>query len=259
MGILDKIRNLLKKEWVYELQVYENGWVSITGQVNTKKKEDFQQLFEPGKLYRLMRRDPDSMKFDKVVWRHFEPEPVIRARRPKRERERESHPPPRELTPADVMKQWAEGLYAHLEPLRHVGQIVKDIREAFSGMGFGGGGEQQLPPLEFEGKAPWFMHPYVAKSFGDVIKEVIDHGFNRLERFASKVQQPIAETQPQVTAQFPSLEEYEYEEEVSETEQPAPEEVAVRTEVEVKPAEEETRFEKVEEESYEEGKEEEEG
>ena len=208
MGILEWIKSKLGKPWLYELQVFENGWHTISELTDKKRKEDYQDLFEPGKLYRLMRKDPDSLRYDKMVWRHFEPSPVIPVRRPKKERE--ERPPPQPITPSQYMKVWAEGLREYLEPIRMIGEVARDIREAFSGIG--GESSGGIPPIEFEGKAPWFMHPYVAKTWGDVAKEVIDHGAKRLGEVIEKAKStavPVAEEEEAQLPGFPSIEEYE--------------------------------------------------
>ena len=240
MGILDWIKNKFRKDWMYELQVFENGWVTITQPTDKKRKEDYQELFVPGKLYRLMRKDPDTYQYDKMVWRHYEPAPVIPLVQRKKER-----PPPerseRPLSPADFMRAYVEGLREYMEPVRMFGQIARELREAFSGTV--GGEGASIPPIEFEGKAPWFMHPYVAKTWGDIAKEVIDHGAKRLGEVIEKAKSAITPTEEAAPeeAEFPRLEEYEeYPEEY-------PEEVVARSEVEIKPSQEE----KVEEEGEE--------
>ena len=226
MGILDWIKSKLRKDWMYELQVFENGWVTITKPSDKKRKEDYQELFVPGKLYRLMRKDPDSFTYDKMVWRHYEPAPVTPVIH--RKREREERPPERPLSPAEFMRAYVEGFREYVEPVKMFGEIARELREAFSGSVSGG---SEIPPIEFEGKAPWFMHPYVAKAWGDIAKEVIDHGAKRLGEVIEKAKSTIGPTEEVAPeeVEFPRLEEYEE----------YPEEVVATSEVEVKPSQEE--------------------
>ena len=231
MGILDWIKSKFRKDWLYELQVFENGWVTISGPTDKKRKEDYQELFVPGKLYRLMRKDPDTFQYGKMVWRHYEPAPVTPLIRRKKEKERP--PPERPLSPAEFMRAYVEGFREYVEPVKMFGEVARELREAFSGTV--SGESSTIPPIEFEGKAPWFMHPYVAKTWGDIAKEVIDHGAKRLGEVIEKAKSTIAPTEEAAPeeAEFPRIEEYEeYPEEY-------PSEVVARSEVEVKPSQEE--------------------
>jgi len=235
MGLLDWFK--YRGKWLYELQVYDNGWRTISDATPEKSKDNYVELFEPGKLYRLIRKNPDTLRYDKVVWRHWEPAPTpkMKLREPK---ERAQPRPARHITPAEYMREYAEQLYAMLEPIRIIGEIGKNIRDAFSG--FGGGGGETLPPLEFEGRAPWFMHPYVAKTWEGVATRIIDHGAKRLGEVVEKLRQPITPTEEEIATEFPTLEEYT-EEEVP------PEAVTARTEIEVKPSEVEEEEKNVQE------------
>ena len=223
MGILDWFK--YRGRWLYELQVYQNGWKTISEATPEKSKDNYVEFFEPGKLYRLMRKNPDTQRYDKVVWRHWEPAPRPTKLR-EEPKERVQPRPARPITPAEYMREYAEQLYAMLEPIRIIGEIGKNIRDAFSGFG-GGGGETTLPPLEFEGKAPWFVHPYMTKTWEGVATRIIDYGAKRLEQVIEKLRQPVTPTEEEIATEFPTLEEFT-EEEYAPT---------ARTEVEVKPSE----------------------
>jgi len=213
--VFEKIRKVFRRKvYRYELQESmgagsKGGWTTVVV-MDTPKKEAYAQYFKPGRIYKLLARDLETGLFDKTVWRHYEPSLI-----PEREEEEKPPPPPRikeeTPTPAEIMATWAEGFKEYIEPLKVFGEVVSDIRQALQKISGGetGGGEGGIPKLEFEGKAPWLMHPYIVKNVGDTVKSITDHFFDRLEEFRRKFQGEGEAPTPTPEIQFPSIEEYE--------------------------------------------------
>jgi len=225
--VFEKLKDIFRrKTYRYELMESmgagsKGGWTTIV-MMDTPKKEAYAQHFKPGCLYKLVARDLETGTFAKTVWRHYEPSMM-----PEKLGEEEEKPPrpPREErppTPAEIMGAWAEGFKEYMEPLKAFGDAIKDLRETLQNISGGAGGQEEsggIPPLQFEGKAPWMMHPYVVRSIGDTVKDVTDHFFGKLEDFRKKAMQGLQPSEaPTAEIQFPSIEEYE--------EKPAPTEVS---------------------------------
>jgi len=184
---------------MWELQIFYGkrgsgrpyGWHTIwTTDDHEPKPSEVADQFEPGQRYRLIRRNLETGRYDKICWKHFEPKgPELLEGATEKIEEKTTRPPPRQLTPTEVMGAWAMQVKEVLEPLKYLGEIRRDILEAF-GANEGGGGNsssEAIPPLRFSGEAPWVMHPYVVKYVGDTVKEIIGYGFDRAEKFAQKV------------------------------------------------------------------------
>lgn len=176
----------------YELQEYlgrgARGWFTITTSDEKLEKRECLGNFKPGGMYRVLVKDLETGKYRKMLWKHYEPKPgmeMVEGAEEKIEEHRARAE--RAPTPSEVMGMWAEQVKADLAPFVALGGIMKEIREAFMGAstGMGGGGEMmgEIPRLEFSGKAPWLMHPYIVKYTTDAVKSVVDHGFDRLEKF----------------------------------------------------------------------------
>jgi hypothetical protein len=215
--VFEKLKDIFRrKTYRYELMESmgagsKGGWTTIV-MMDTPKKEAYAQHFKPGCLYKLVARDLETGTFAKTVWRHYEPSMMPEKLGEEEEKlprqPREERPP----TPAEIMGAWAEGFKEYMEPLRAFGDAIKDLRETLQNISGGTGGQEGegIPRLEFEGKAPWMMHPYVVRSIGDTVKDVTDHFFGRLEDFRKKAMQGLQPSEaPAPEIQFPSIEEYE--------------------------------------------------
>lgn len=210
MGLRDLIDKLHGKVYRFELQECtgrggKGGWTTIATVDKFGKPATFVEYFKPGCIYRLMARDLETGQYAKRRWKHFEPSFEIE----KVEREREKREKqPRMPSPAEIMTAWAEGLEQQMQPVIAFGKVMQGIRQVFS-EAFptpqGGG----IPPPEFEGKLPSFMHPYVVKEIGATVNSVTDHFFGKLDEFRQKAMAhpPTTETQAE-PVQFPDIEEY---------------------------------------------------
>jgi hypothetical protein len=213
--VFEKLKEIFRrKTYRYELMESlgagsKGGWTTVV-MMDTPKKEAYAEYFKPGRLYKLVARDLETGTYAKTVWRHYEPSLIpekFEEERPSRER-----PPPEPPSPTEIMGAWAEGLKEYLGPLKTFSEIMKDIRQTLQDISGAGGGQggSGIPPLEFEGKAPWIMHPYVVKNIGDTVKDVTDHFFGRLEEFRKKAMQGLQPSEtPTPEIEFPSIEEYE--------------------------------------------------
>lgn len=179
-------------EW--ELQVFYTtgsrkagyGWHTLwRTDDHEPKRVEVADKFEPGCRYRVLRRNLETGRYDKICWTHYEPAgpEVVEGARERIEEKIESAQRP--LKPRDVMAGWAEELKESLAPLLMLGEIRKDLLGA---LGVSEGGTMaEIPPLQFSGSAPWFMHPYVVKYGADAMKEVIGYAFDRVEKITKKV------------------------------------------------------------------------
>jgi len=182
-----------KKKWerepcTFELQEYgaagKPGWATIskpTGEV--PNKQECAELFQPGYHYRVLAKSVETGKIVGVVWNCYEPLPGGIEAKP--EKEEKAPPQPREprgpRSPSEWMGEYAKQVADTLEPLAELVEAVRGL-DIFGG---GGGGQppanpQQFPPLDFSGKAPWVLHPYIVREIGNQIKDVSDHIMDRL-------------------------------------------------------------------------------
>jgi len=196
------------------------GWATISnpsGEI--PKKQECIDLFKPGCHYRVMAKSVESGTFVGVVWKHYEPLPG--GIQPKPEKE-ERPQQPRETrvarTPSEWMGEYAKQIAETLEPLAELIEAIKGIDI----LGGGGGGQagqanpQQFPPLEFSGRAPWVLHPYIVREIGDQIKEVSDHLMDRLsglpveaaKRMEAEATRKTGEEEEEEMPLLPNPEEY---------------------------------------------------
>lgn len=220
-------------EW--ELQVFYTtgsrragyGWQTILKTDDREpKKVEVANMFEPGGRYRLLRRNLETGRYDKICWTHYEPAGPEVVEGAKEKIEEKTELAQRPLKPSDVMRGWAEELKESLTPLVMLGEIRKDLLGA---LGVSEGGVGEIPPLQFSGAAPWFMHPYVMKYGADAVKEVIGYAFDRVEKIAKRTGL-VAEEEEEVEeeVELPRPSEFKVEE-------VTPAEVKTETETEVKP------------------------
>jgi hypothetical protein len=185
------------------------------------------EFFKPGRHYQVMAKSVETGKFIGIVWRHYEPLPGGIEAKPEREK---PPPQPREpqepRTASEWMKEYAGEIAETLGPLA-------ELLEALRGIDFFSGGQaqsagsnpQQFPPLDFSGKAPWVLHPYIVREIGEQIKEVSDHIFDRLSGLpveAAKRMEAATKTSVEEEEEveemplLPNAQEYVEEEEVME-------------------------------------------
>ena len=256
-----KLPKIFKKPWdkepcTFVVQEYglgtERGWVDVTepsGQCPTKK--ECMDLFKPGKHYRVMARFISGDKAGQlagVVWKHYEPLPgglkpkktEVRVRRKKEEE-------PMDIVTA--MDKYAEHLGRTLEPLGKLIEALTTIRENLFQVSSAPSeaSEQprqvgyEIPPLEFDGKAPWMLHPYVVHTIAEEAKSVIAYGADRLEGIIGKRGMPQEVVEEEEKPLLPPLSKYAPEEEVEEVpvEEEMPIEEVEEIPEEVPPEEEE--------------------
>lgn len=211
MGRLDKLKSFFKRDsspCTYELQEYggggEKGWRTIKTADLKISKKDVLDAFTPGHYYRLLERSLETGKFTKVIWKHYEPRLGIQDKEAEPKVVREEAPPP---SPAEVMSEYAEGFREYMKPMIVFGEIMKDMRESFFGATGGNPSGGEIPPLEFSGKAPWMMHPYVVKTLGDTVNQVIDHAADRFLKPLQKAGYLPAEEEkpPEEKEELPDL------------------------------------------------------
>lgn len=182
-----------KKKWeretcTFELQEYgaagKPGWATISNPAGEiPKKEECIELFHPGCHYRIMAKGVETGKMVGVVWKHYEPLPGGLQAKPEKE---EKAPPPREQrgprTGTEWMKQYAGEVAETLGPLAELLNALQELPQLFGGVQGQGqqANPQQWPQLEFSGKAPWVLHPYIVREIGNQITEVSDHIMDRL-------------------------------------------------------------------------------
>jgi len=181
-----------KKKWerqpcTFELQEYggagKPGWATVSNPAGEiPKKDECAELFKPGCHYRVIAKSVETGKIVGQVWKHYEPLPGgLQAKPEKEERPQQSREPRGPRSPKEWMAEYAQEIADTLEPLATLIEAVKGI-DLFSGGGGGGsqGNPQQFPPLDFSGKAPWVLHPYIVREIGNQVKDVSDHIFDRL-------------------------------------------------------------------------------
>jgi len=205
-----------KKDWekgdyIFILQEYGakggRGWADIsepTGEI--PKKEACMDLFNPGSHYRVLARGIEDGQFKGIVWKHYEPSPFGIVPKEPSAQEVKERVPKEAVSPSEVMKEYAEQLKDTLMPLSMLGEVMKSVRESFFPVEGGGGGGSsggQMPPLEFDGKAPWMLHPYIVQVAAESIKDVIDHAFERVERITGTPEEtPKEEREEEVEEEF---------------------------------------------------------
>jgi hypothetical protein len=215
--VFEKLKEIFRrKTYRYELMESlgagsKGGWTTVV-MMDTPKKEAYAEHFKPGRLYKLVARDLETGTYAKTVWRHYEPS-LIPEKLEEEKPPREERPPPEAPSPAEIMGAWAEGFKEYMEPLKAFRDVIRDVRETLQDISGGTGAQGEaggIPPLQFEGKAPWIMHPYVVRNIGDTVKDITDHFFGRLEDFRKKAMQGLQPSEaPTPEIQFPSIEEYE--------------------------------------------------
>jgi len=206
VGFLPLFGRFRKKPWEkvqceYVLEEYGReggrGWVQITepsGEIPTMAEA--RENFTPGCHYRIMARSVEESeaegikagKFVGVVWSHYEPLPG--GVKPIKQVKTKAPPPPKDAV--ESVKEWAVEVRRVLEPIKTFGDAMRDLREGLieivgtpqqgQGVSPGEGGQWEIPPLEYDGKAPWFMHPHVASILAEEVKGVIDFAAKRFEQ-----------------------------------------------------------------------------
>lgn len=117
--------------------------------------------------------------------------------------------------PSAIIEKWAEGFKRQLEPIMTFAEAIGELREALAtivGPPAGGGGppaaegpEYTVSPLEYDGKAPWMLHPQVVHTVADEIKGLIEYGADRLEGIMGKGAAPLPEEVEEEDVLLPSL------------------------------------------------------
>jgi len=174
-----------------------HGWGDITepsGEIPTV--DECREHFKPGCHYRLMAKATEDSEDAKIkggtfvgmVWKYYEPLPggVVAVKEKPKAPEKPSKP--KDATA--WMQEYAGDVRRTLEPIKDISLALAELRESLypegSQPGQSAGENYEVPALEYEGKAPWFMHPSVVKVWGDQIKSVIEYGANRLEGILGK-------------------------------------------------------------------------
>ena len=224
MGRWDKLKSVFKGEPEgvrYYLQERRgNEMNSVVSFDELASKDECVGYFQPGAMYQLMRQDVETGKWAGVAWKHFEPDlrPKELLEKPKKKLKK---PVP---TPAAVMAQYASDLRNMLEPLSELNEVFKTL-QSFGGSPPAEGGEGGMggvPPLDFKGGAPWYLHPYIVTYVGRMISDVSDHFFDRLDKSLGRTEEKEEEGE---VPPPPSIEEYEEEEEEEEEEMTPPPEL----------------------------------
>ena len=225
----------LKKPWEREecsfvLQEYGaeggRGWCDITDPTgNVPTKAEAMEHFQPGKHYRVMARaisGEGAGRLVGAVWTHYEmlPGGLKAAGKPK---------PEKAVAKKDVvtaMGEYAEEVERVLTPMVKISEVFERIRESFGGVpsspsegaGEGEEGTYSVPPLEYDGKAPWFLHPQVAHTIAGEMKGVIDHLGKTMDKVLHGAAEEAAkpEEEEPLLPQMPTEEEKPLEEEEAE-------------------------------------------
>ncbi|GAI39970.1 unnamed protein product, partial [marine sediment metagenome] len=133
---------------------------------------------------------------------------------------------------------WAEGFQKQLEPITTFAGAIGDLREALAtiagppagGEGPAAGPDYTISPLEYDGKAPWMLHPQVVTIVGEQVKELMKYGADRLEGIMGKgPAPPMGEEEEEEEFMIPSL----LDEAATEEAVEAPIEEVIEEEVEV--------------------------
>jgi len=119
------------------------------------------------------------------------------------------------------MKDYAGEVKRVLEPIKDISLALNELRESLFPEGVGGSppassGEGEgsyyggVPPPEFEGKIPVWMHPYVVHTIATEIKGVIEYGATRLEGILGKspLKPPGVEAEVEEEFKLPSISTY---------------------------------------------------
>ena len=176
-----------------------------------------------------------------VAWKFYEPLPggVRELKEPKAKVVKETKP----TDVSELMSKYVDEIDRVVTPLAKLGEVFTKIRESVLGVAQSGGGGSEgeggeddsayggIPPLEYDGKAPWFMHPYIAHTIAEEIKGVIDFGAKRFEQVMKGGAGEAGAAAEEEEPLLPSIKEYE-------AEKPA-EEKAAEEEAEEPAAEEE--------------------
>lgn len=117
--------------------------------------------------------------------------------------------------PSEIIDKWAEGFKKQLEPIKTFAEAIGELRESLAGIvGSPAGGEgppaaegpeYTISPLEYDGKAPWMLHPQVVKTVADELKSLIEYGADRLEGIMGKGPAPVMEEVEEEEVMLPSL------------------------------------------------------
>jgi len=181
-----------KKPWdnvqcVFDLQEYgitgSKGWTSVFTIGEAMSIADARDKFEPGKHYRLLARSTENGKMVGMVWKHYEPTlGGLVAVDEKEEKEKRKQKGPSD--PAERMQEYADEVSRVLAPIGTFYKAMDGIRDSLfptqpQVVQVAEGGTP--PELEFDGKAPWYLHPYIVRTLGDEVTRVMDHFFGRLE------------------------------------------------------------------------------
>jgi len=234
---LVKLPKIFKKPWdrepcTFVVQEYglgtERGWVDVTepsGQCPTIK--ECMDIFKPGRHYRAMARYISGDKAGQlagVVWKHYEPLPGgVKPRKTEVAKVRRKKEEPMDIVAA--MDKYAEHLSRTLEPLGKLIDALTTIRETlFQSVPSSPEEPQpqqqqvgyQIPPLEFDGKAPWMLHPYIVHTIAEEAKSVIEYGADRLEGILGRRGEEIRVEEEEEKPLLPPLSKYAPEEEVEE-------------------------------------------
>lgn len=240
-----------KKPWdkvacQFELQEYTpgvKGWHTITeptGRIPTIAEA--KEFFKPGHHYRVIARSVEEKEgfqagtYVGVAWKYYEPAPggIVKKEVPKPKKERPGKP----IDVPAMMDQYVEEVDRILQPIAKFADVMNQVRESFLGFGGGGGGNERgseqetFQPIEFEGKAPWFLHPTIIHYVGEEVKGVVDHFTVKLQQ-ALGTQPPAGAVAEEEEPTLPSIKEY-----LKPTE-PIEEEVEEEIEEEVEEPEEE--------------------
>lgn len=203
-----------KKKWEkvacnYVLQEYTagHGWNDVTepsGEIPTVN--ECTEHLKPGHHYRLLAKAVEESEdrkikggtFVGVVWSHYEKLPGgVEAVKVTPKEKTEKSKPPQDVV--GMMTDYAKEVKRVLEPIADISLALTELRDSlYPGGGVSSGREIPLsdgedygiPPLEYEGKAPWWIHPSVAKVWGDQLRQVIEYGATRLEGIMGKSQPP---------------------------------------------------------------------
>jgi len=243
MGILERIKGAFKKFPArYILQEYdyeERAWRTIDQSDQAITIDNARLRFRPGCLYRVVEMNIETGKFERQVWKHYEPDlRVIGVAKPEEEEEKPKRRKRKKVTPADVMRTYARQLNEMLQPLVELQEVLNTLGNLGAGSSTAQPPQQgfDLPPLQFKGEAPWYLHPYIVSYVGNMVKDVTDF-FNRLERTLKGKPEEVPVRPPSIeeylegeeyveeppTAEIPAFEEeeeYGEEEEVEEEEYP---------------------------------------